>query len=538
MAKVDKSPVTYPNQATLTKTTPVGTYTLIGSSLVLLFSLVGCLTVFDSVQIDMDWFGNKEVLNAVASNSNKNIVASEIDEEIKVLQARISSLESEDRNVLAMIDNPSTQTISISIDNGEGIETGPSSVGFSSENGDLVAANLQVSAGNNSNMFRTASNEQLSALRTEDISSEESIFNQELQPVSAEAMTIDLAVADESIQKKSSEYEGMGGSNYSNSLKYRLAKLGRAMQRMMDNPVALKNSRDPHYHIPGMIVQDVNFGATGTLIAPRVQTMSRMQWFNASNELFSNQIAVDGYAFALRGGVGLQLNHSFYNRGGIQVSSAAFTYSPKLSVSRHVSVEPSIRFKMGNKMLNSSQMTGQTQVEIDRGNVLDYYADGTQPIGKSLWYRDLGLGLNVNTKWFFASLQADNLFKHRDNIYSTDINNPRKAGTQFVASIGADWVSRKENMSFSPYAIYHRNEQVSEAWLGANYRLGWFTIGGAVSSNLDPAASIGMKFKHFSLHYNADYSNSIMMQERSLSHQLTLRFLGKPSRMGQRILNL
>ena len=81
-------------------------------------------------------------------------------------------------------------------------------------------------------------------------------------------------------------------------------------------------------------------------------------------------------------------------------------------------------------------------------------------------------------------------------------------------------------------------ERLSEAWLGVNVKWDWFTVGGAVSSNLEPSGSIGMKFDQFALSYNADYTRSEMTEKSALSHQLTLRFVSKPSRFGKRLLNL
>jgi len=332
--------------------------------------------------------------------------------------------------------------------------------------------------------------------------------------------------------------------NYENSYRYKMSKMFRDLQRMMDNPIALKNFRDPSYHVPGATTTDLNFGSTGTVIAPRVQTMTRLQWLGQSNEMFSNQIAVDGYSYALRGGVGVQMSHDYYNQGGLQDANVAFTYSPKISINRKISVEPAVRFKIGNKMLNASQMEGQSSVEMLRGNTIDYYTDGSAPVGRFLWYKDMGLGLNVNTEWFYASAQVDNIFRYKDNMYSADLTDKRRAGTHFVATIGTDWESKRSqwetqraDFGLSPYLVYQKFEKVNELWAGANFRCYWFTVGAAVSTNLEPAASLGMKFKHFSLLYNADYLQSTMTGKRSLSHQLTLKIVGKPNRNGQRFLN-
>lgn len=319
------------------------------------------------------------------------------------------------------------------------------------------------------------------------------------------------------------------------AFKDRLSKFTRSLERMMNSPIALQNSRDPHYHVPGLTSSDVSFSSAGTLIATRVQASSRLQWQGKENEQLMNQLSADGYSYDIRGGWGIQLNHQLYKDGGLQVAQAAFTYSPKISVSNWISIEPSVRFKMGNKRLNSSQMQDVDKVEMDRGNAHDFYANGAVPIGKNLWYKDLGIGLLVNTKWFFAGIQTDNLFKHNDNIYDNNWSDPRRAQNYFTGTIGSDWVSRDENLCLSPYVVYQKNERLSEVWAGANFAYKWFNIGIAGSSNLEPAASVGMKFDHFSLHYNADYTESKMLGEKALSHQLTVRFVAKQSRFKKQV---
>ncbi len=317
------------------------------------------------------------------------------------------------------------------------------------------------------------------------------------------------------------------------SFKSKLKKFGRNLQRMMDNPVALKNSRDPHYLVPGMTSNDVNFSSAGTLIATRVQTMSRLQWYGQQNEQLMNQVAVDGYSYGMRGGWGIQLDHGMYSDGGLHVGQVALTYSPKISVSNAISVEPSVRFKMGNKRLNVDQMNGAEQIEVNRGTSLDLYPNGQTQIGKSLWYKDLGAGLLVNTKWFFAGVQVDNVFRYADNIYQSEFT--RRAATNFVASAGTDWESRNEKIMLSPYLVYQNNDQLSELWAGVNMKWNWFTFGIAGSNKLDPAATIGMKFDRFSLSYQADYATSAMTNQRALSHQVMLRFVGKQNRFGKRL---
>lgn len=326
-------------------------------------------------------------------------------------------------------------------------------------------------------------------------------------------------------------------SDYKVTFGSRLHKLGRNLQRMLDNPIALRNQRDPYYHVPGMQAMDVNFSSVGTMLATRVQATGRAQWLGSDNQQIMSQLSIDGYSYAIRGGLGFQMNHNYYGLGQIENYNASLTYSPKFSVSRGVTVEPSVRFKMGSKMLDSKNLSTGTKVEYDRSSVQEFLVNGSAPIGRQLWYKDLGLGLMVNTKWFYAGIQGDDLFNHYDNIYSNALEDQRRVGTHFVATLGTDYESIKKTITVSPYIVYQQRETLKEAWLGTTVKLKWLTVGGAISSNLEPAASIGLKFQQFAISYNADYTQSALLNQHSLSHQMTIRFVSKPSRIGQRLLN-
>jgi type IX secretion system PorP/SprF family membrane protein len=319
-------------------------------------------------------------------------------------------------------------------------------------------------------------------------------------------------------------------------IKSKAKRFVKNIDNAMKNPVALINLKDNWYQVPGLTPTDVNFASVGSILSTRIQTSTRLQWFGNDNQQFSNQIAVDAYAHELKGGIGLQMNHNFYGNGGIQNYNAALIYSPKIPLSANFVLEPSVRFKMGTKQLNPENLGNISQVEFDRFNAIDYYTSGSNPIGRTLWYRDVGAGLMLNTKWFYASFQADNLMKHFDNIYSAEIENPRKAPYHYMASFGGEYMSKKRTMSLSPYLVYQHFGDLEELWGGVNFRYKWIRLGAAVSSNLEPSASLGLRFNHFTLMYIADYTQSAILNKSSLSHQLTLRFNTKPCRIGQRII--
>lgn len=323
--------------------------------------------------------------------------------------------------------------------------------------------------------------------------------------------------------------------NYKSSMRSKINQLSRTLQRMLDNPIALTNYKDPNYHVPGMTQNDISFSSAGNMLASRVQAFSRLQWFERENEQLMNQLSIDSYAYGIRGGWSLQLNHSMYNRGGLNLGSAAITYSPKFSINRKISFEPAVRFKMGNKFMNYELMEYAEKIEMERGNVYEFYPNGTTPLGNDLWFKDIGAGFLLNTEWFFTGVQVDNLLHHKDNFFNSEILNPHRAGSHVIATIGTDYQSSRENMSLSPYFVYQNYENFAEGWFGVNYRINWFTCGAAISTQYDAGASIGMKFEHFALMANSDYTLSAMTGQRDFSYQLSLRFNGNRNQLGKRL---
>ena len=527
-AKVQPETFVYPEQDKLIKKRPIGWFYL--------SSAASIAVLFSFLITDYSITDNSEKVDLLAVNV-ENVA------KIKALETEVARLKSQleittDKVLSASLENDLLENYYVSSNSNGNSKGLKSSVTQSSVNSLVANSPNQLSTSIGLINLVNDNNEIIgSAVKSfgSNSSKEKSVVDIKTTDKKRTTQNIEDVIAKRYERKK--KFPTFSSSDYSRSLKSKLKKATRAFERMINNPIALTNYRDPSFHLPGKLNNDINFSSAGTVLATRVQAISRLQWYGKGNEQLINQLAVDGYVYGMRGGLGLQLNHSIYKNGAINVSSAALSYSPKISVNRSISVEPSVRFKMGAKTLNSSKMEGFDKVEIDRQSVYDYYKEGDAPIGSELWYKDLGLGLMVNTKWFYVGGQVDNLFKHYDNMYSSDFSNQHRASNHFIAVAGTDWVSKDKSLGISPYVLYQKNEHLSELWAGANFRYNWFVIGGGVSTMLDPGASLELKFEHFSFKYNADFTMSGMTKERSLSHQLTLKFIGKTSRFGRKILN-
>lgn len=534
MAKVESDKQVYPHTASHFKRKPVGLY--IGAASTLVIAGVVMMLNFTGV-------------NAVANSNQVQFAENNAEVEIQQLEAEVASLKNENKRLQSLINEANVNDATLSTEVNEvvsNINRTGSSQGYTE------AANQVITQQNNPNReFLVSAEEDQNSpllvtaisdasenrnLLTDGVISLEQNEIGDLFEVNTNDLNVESTNQTESTISETPTQRQLAEEWRRNRMDWgkELSRMARKIKRMMDNPVALYNSRDPHYHVPGVLPQAINFSSNGTMLATRVQSLSRIQYLGQENELMTNTISADGYSYGIRGGIGVQMSHSYYKNGALQVGEVALTYSPKFSVSNFVSVEPSVRFKMGNKMLDHNKLNGVSQIEMNRGIAYDFGSESI-PTGNSLWYKDVGAGLMINTKWFFAGAQVDNIFRHYDNIYD-DASMNRFAGQHFVATIGTDWKSMNEKMILSPYAVYQQQESLSELWVGANFQYNWFTFGAGVSSNLDPAASIGMKFKHFTIHYNADYTTSAMLGSRALSHQLSLRFNTKPSPFGRRII--
>ena len=514
MAHVEAEPIEYPHTSKMIRRRPIGIYMMAGFLSMAIFASFGIYT----------WWSTDISQPVVFSNLNPEL--DKVVQETKDLQGQLGSI----RNSSVTFSNEalfgnqvesSTENDHIALQNPRNTFNVIGTQDITSQ--DILIMQNTIDLGENY-LEQIQTNTGMDLALTNSVSNQN--FHEENELETIPVRTIEFHSTRNwnsgAVQEPSSRFSHV---EHKESFSSRLQKTQRMIQRMMDYPVALKNLKDPYYHIPGLTAMDVNFGSVGTLVSPRVQTLSRLQWFGKENQQMTNMVALDGYVYSMRGGVGFQMSNSLYGNGQIMNNQLAFTYSPKFSVNRNILIEPAVRLKMGNKMLDSDKIDGTGYAEFDRGTVQEFYPTGVNPTGSSLWYRDMGTSVMVNTKWFYTGIQVDNIFRHYDNVYSGENASTRRAGNHFIATLGTDYESKRENIGLSPYIVFQKNEALSEFWFGLNTRFHWITAGAAVTDKLDMVGSLGLKLNRFAVNYNMDYTKSAMVDNYQLSHQLSFRFV-------------
>jgi hypothetical protein len=342
-----------------------------------------------------------------------------------------------------------------------------------------------------------------------------------------------------SSQSDSKKAENKKSSNSTKrTSKWSFKQIINNLNHFMGDEIGLKNTRDHQIHVPGLSQLDANFSSAGDVSSTRFRSITRAQWLGKENQTFTNQLALDWFSKSIKSGFGIQGNYQLYGNGVIQNWNLACIYSPKILIAKSVLIEPGIRFKMGSKVLKSNLIINTDRIELDRGNSIDFYSDGSIPIGTNQWYRDLGTSLLIHSKWFYLGAQVDNLLRHQDNIYSNSISNPRRAGMHFSVNLGTEYESKTGDLSFSPYGYYEKFENREEAWGGFNFQYKVWSIGGAVSNKSNFALSTGLRFSTFAITYQFDQTFSNLLGSTASSHQLSIMFNTKVSRTSRRYIQL
>jgi type IX secretion system PorP/SprF family membrane protein len=327
--------------------------------------------------------------------------------------------------------------------------------------------------------------------------------------------------------------------NYSLSgLRLKTKTFFNKIDRVFSKSIAFSNYRDHFYIIPGVASNNVNLSTTGSVSQSRFISTSRARWLRSSNEKLSQEFSYDTYLRSIRSGIGAQLNYDTYANGSIQDWNAAIVFSPKIALSRNISIEPAAKLKIGNKLLNSNQINNNSISFYDQNSPQFFSFDSTQEIGRKLWYRDIDAGFTLNTKVFYLGFQAENILNHIENIYQNEQNNENRISTTYSAIAGTQYMSRNEKVSFHPYVYLRTNTQNTSYYGGFSFDIDKLFVGASYGSRDQYSGSIGLSIDQFALIVQSTRAFQPILNEIRYTHQLTLRINSPISKKTRRYITL
>ena len=311
-------------------------------------------------------------------------------------------------------------------------------------------------------------------------------------------------------------------------------KLFQKIENVLEKDLGLSNIPDHTYAIPEYSNVDVLFSNIGATSQFRFQSTSMGRWIeDAEQRKFSQQITLDGYSRSAQSGFGLQANYDYFANGSIQNWNTCLLFSPKIALSRKISFEPALRFKIGNKLLNEERIENQSLVNFESQTPNQFNFDTSIAIGSKLWYRDLDLGFTINTPYFYLGGQVSNVLRHQNNIYSNFENTEMRAQNVYNAIIGTQYISRNQQIQFSPYCFYERVNS-NRFFGGFSLKLNKVMIGGSYGTGNIASGTLGLSFRNFALFAQSSYGYVPAIDKKSFTHQLTIRFNSKVDKKSRR----
>ena len=315
-------------------------------------------------------------------------------------------------------------------------------------------------------------------------------------------------------------------------------KLFKKIDQLLSKDIGLSNNQSYDYTMPGQSNLDLNFSSVGTTSQTRFQMISSIRSLeNPAQFKLNNQLSLDAYSRNMRSGFGIQANYDDFSTGLIRNGNVALIFSPKIALSRKISLEPAVRFKMGTHTLNEQKMVNESSVEYNTGQVNQFQFDPNLAIGRTLWYRDLDAGLTIHTPLFFLSGQITNIFKHNENIFSN--NGETMAASRKINLItGTQYISRNEKLIFAPYAIYQHSNYQKQLFGGFTFKAGKAQLGLSYGNLNTGSVSFGYVGKNFALIGQSGFGTLASTQQRTYTHQLTLRIHSSVSKKARRYISL
>jgi hypothetical protein len=314
--------------------------------------------------------------------------------------------------------------------------------------------------------------------------------------------------------------------------------LFKKIDQLLSKDIGLSNNQSYDYTMPGQSNLELNFSSVGTTSQTRFQAVSSIRSLeNPTQFRMNNQLSFDTYSRNMRAGFGVQANYDDFGSGLIRNGNFALIFSPKIALSRKISLEPAVRFKNGTYTLNQVKMVNESSVEYNTGQVNQFQFDPNLSIGRTLWYRDLDAGLTIHTPIFFLSGQITNIFKHNENIFSN--NGETMAASRNVNVItGTQYISRNEKLIFAPYAIYQHSDYQQQLFGGFTFKAGKAQLGLSYGNLNTGNVSFGYVGKNLALIGQSGFGTLASTQQRTYTHQLTLRIHSSVSKKARRYISL
>ena len=294
--------------------------------------------------------------------------------------------------------------------------------------------------------------------------------------------------------------------------------------RLFARKIGMINLGDPIFVKAGAGLIQTNPALIGFTNSPRLNIEHRSQWMNSGNATSQNTFSYDQHVEALHGGLGFGLTTMEYENGMYSGYGAKIGYASKIDFSRLVSLSLAAAFEVNQLAVDFNNYQYDSQLELEKGIVYDSYSSGYTPRATKVLYKDLSLGMMLNTSFCYIGASVDHVVQPDQNLFTADTQKDYQLERKYSVQMGADY---KKNASsklvVSPQVIFENQAGKSELWVSSSFRFNNLIASSGVSTNKSVKGIVGVQGKHMRLMYSYDITKSTVLDQALGSHEASIR---------------
>ncbi len=296
--------------------------------------------------------------------------------------------------------------------------------------------------------------------------------------------------------------------------------------RLFARKIGLTNLSDPIFIKDKGDVLNVNPALIGAGGASRINALYRSQWRGTGNTSNRYALTYDQLVEQLHGGIGVGIERLDYEKGMYSGYSAKLGYAPRFNISREVSLSVAAAFIVNQLEVDFDNYRYDSQVELVKGDVNDTYEYGYIPRTDKIVYKDVSMGVMLNTPFCFIGGSAEHLTEPGQNLYTSDLGEENRLKRKYSVQIGTDYKKNAASkLAFSPQLIFENQGGKSELWVSSSFRFNNLIAGTGISTDKSVKGIFGIQGKNLRLMYSYDLTRSELLMETKGSHEASIRVL-------------
>lgn len=257
---------------------------------------------------------------------------------------------------------------------------------------------------------------------------------------------------------------------------------------------------------------------------PRFCMNYRNQWAALDNAFITYTASYDQNFNAINGGIGLLLTADRQASGLLRSNSVTGIYSYQLNLSRKFGLKAGAQFSYVQKRLDATQLVFAENINPDNGTVTGGLSTDV-PENDSKGYIDIGGGVLLYSRNFYAGLSAKHVTSPNESFYSTGVS---PLPVRVAANLGVEFRSKKKSQTavyFSPNLLYVQQAAFKQLNAGAIVGVGVIYTGLYYRSAFGNSDAVivmaGLKKGVFKFGYSYDASVSTL-ESTGGTHELSL----------------